>query len=191
MNYAICSLSLFNDQVETLKEIVLVTGCSGFLAQHIILLFLQQGYKVRTILPSAKKKREVLDLLAVADLKKIRYLDFAETDLTRDKNWDIAMSGCDYVVHIALPIKPAMPKDEMINSLILEGAFSVVQAAREAGVKRTVLTSDSGTVGYSSTGITTLITGKTWPESNEKSLTAYSEMIVRYLQKYFRTGMFV
>ncbi len=59
------------------------------------------------------------------------------------------MRGIDYVLHVASPFPPAQPKDE--NELIVparDGALRVLRAARDAGVKRVVMTSSFAAIGY-------------------------------------------
>jgi len=66
-----------------------------------------------------------------------------------DAGWPAAVSGCEYVLHIASPFPSTVPRDE--NELILparEGALRVLRAARDAGVKRVVMTSSFAAVGY-------------------------------------------
>ena len=58
-------------------------------------------------------------------------------------------TGCDYVLHVASPFPPSVPKHE--DELIIparEGALRVLRAARDAGVKRVVLTSSFAAIGY-------------------------------------------
>jgi nucleoside-diphosphate-sugar epimerase len=76
-------------------------------------------------------------------------LTFMAADLEKDAGWREAVSGCEYVLHIASPFPPDIPKDE--SELIVparEGALRVLRAARDAGVRRVVLTSSFAAIGY-------------------------------------------
>ena len=76
-------------------------------------------------------------------------LAFIAADLTADAGWAEAVTACDYVMHVASPLPPSVPKDE--NELIVparEGTLRVLRAARDAGVKRVVLTSSFAAIGY-------------------------------------------
>jgi nucleoside-diphosphate-sugar epimerase len=76
-------------------------------------------------------------------------LSFFVADLQSDAGWSEAVRGCDYVLHVASPILERIPKDE--NELIVparEGTLRVLRAARDAGVKRVVLTSSFAAIGY-------------------------------------------
>jgi dihydroflavonol-4-reductase len=77
------------------------------------------------------------------------HLSFVAADLTSDAGWPAAVAGCEFVLHIASPFPALVPKDE--NELIVparDGALRVLRAARDAGVKRVVLTSSFAAVGY-------------------------------------------
>jgi nucleoside-diphosphate-sugar epimerase len=76
-------------------------------------------------------------------------LSFAAANLDSDAGWPQAVAGCDYVLHVASPIIPGAPKHE--DDLIIparDGALRVLRAARDAGVKRVVLTSSFAAIGY-------------------------------------------
>jgi dihydroflavonol-4-reductase len=158
------------------KKVVLVTGGSGFVGAHCIVQLLQQGYKVRTTLRSMNKKNEVLDMLRLGGVALSENIEFIETDLMKDRNWDKAVENCDYVLHVASPIFLRAPKheDEMIRPAV-EGTLRVLKAARDAGVKRVVMTSNFGAVGYSHTDTTKIITEECWTDPNEKGLSVYNK----------------
>lgn len=158
---------------ETGKQ-VLVTGGSGFVGVHCILQLLEKGYKVKTTLRSMKRKDEVLDMLREGGMNSFENLSFIEADLTKDNNWDEAVKGCDYVLHVASPFFLETPRHE--NEMILpavEGTLRVLKAAKNAGVKRVVLTSSFGAVGYSHKDPSKLITEESWTDPGDKSLSAY------------------
>lgn len=158
------------------KNTVLVTGGSGFLALHCIQQLLQKGYNVRTTIRSLKKKDEIIDALKEGGITSFDNLEFVEADLETDKNWNMAALGCEYVLHIASPIHLKIPKNE--NEMILpavNGTLRVLKAARNANVKRVVMTSNFGAVGYSHTDTTTLITEDSWTNPEEKGLSAYNK----------------
>jgi len=160
----------------TSDKLVLVTGGSGFVGLHCILQLLQQGYQVRTTLRTITKKDKVLEALKNNGVQNLDQLSFIGADLTNDKNWDVAMGGCTYVIHVASPITLELPKheDEMIRPAV-DGTLRILKSARNAGVKRVVMTSNFGAVGYSHKDKTTLITEESWTDPNEKGLSAYNK----------------
>jgi dihydroflavonol-4-reductase len=130
-------------------ELVLVTGGSGFLGAHCIVELLKAGYRVRTTVRSAKRQADVLAMLRAGGVEPGDRLSFATADLMSDAGWPQAVAGCDYVLHVASPFPPGVPKHE--DDLIIparEGALRVLRAARDAGVKRVVLTSSFAAIGY-------------------------------------------
>lgn len=130
-------------------ELVLVTGGSGFIGAHCILQLLQAGYRVRTTVRSLSRRDDVLAMLREGGAEPGEALEFAAADLTSDAGWPEAVAGCRYVLHVASPFPPSLPKDE--NELIIparEGALRVLRAALDAGVSRVVLTSSFAAIGY-------------------------------------------
>ncbi|WP_343673638.1 aldehyde reductase [Chitinophaga sp.] len=156
-------------------EQVLVTGGTGFVASHCILQLLQQGYQVKTTIRTPDKKDKVLEMLRTGGITNFQDIQFVVADLTADSNWSLAVADCKYVLHVASPIFLRVPKDpnEMIRPAV-DGTLRVLKAARDAGVKRVVMTSNFGAVGYSHKDPTTLITEQDYTDPNEKGLSAYN-----------------
>jgi nucleoside-diphosphate-sugar epimerase len=130
-------------------SVVLVTGGSGFIGGHCILQLLAQGDHVRTTVRSLAREPEVRALLKRAGADRDDRLTFAAADLERDAGWPEAVAGCDFVLHVASPFPPTVPKHE--DELIVparDGALRALKAARAAGVKRVVLTSSFAAIGY-------------------------------------------
>lgn len=131
-------------------ELVLVTGGSGFIGAHCILQLLQGGYRVRTTVRNLKREGDVRAMLAEGGVTDTGdRLSFAAADLEKDAGWPEAVAGCAYVLHVASPFPSSLPKHE--DDLIIparEGALRLLRAARDAGVKRVVLTSSFAAVGY-------------------------------------------
>jgi dihydroflavonol-4-reductase len=153
---------------------VLVTGGSGFVGVHCLAQLLHQGYTVKTTLRNMDRKQEVLDMLKVAGIKSNDNISFYRCDLMDDSNWREATQGCTYVLHVASPISLAVPKDEdeTIRPAV-EGTLRVLRIARDAGVKRVVLTSSFAAVGYSHRDANTPITESCWTDPKDKHLSAY------------------
>lgn len=128
---------------------VLVTGGSGFIAGHCILRLLAQGYLVRTTVRSPARENAVREVLADAGMADGETLSFVAADLTGDAGWAEAVSGCDFVLHVASPVHlgPVENEDDVLVPA-REGTLRVLRAARDAGVRRVVLTSAFHAVGW-------------------------------------------
>ncbi|MEQ1781150.1 MAG: aldehyde reductase [Hyphomonadaceae bacterium] len=127
---------------------VLVTGVTGFVAQHIVIQLLAKGYKVRGTMRSLKRAEEVRSVLAKFD-PRASEIEFIEADLSSDKGWAEAVKDCTFVQHIASPFPAVHPKDEMeLIRPARDGALRVLKAAKAAGVKRVVMTSSMASIAY-------------------------------------------
>ncbi len=158
------------------KETVLVTGGTGFVGAHCILQLLQKGYTVKTTVRNLNRKDEVIEMMKNGGITSFDNLTFIAADLTKDDNWNEALKGCQYVLHVASPIFLSLPKDE--NEMIrpaVNGTLRVLRAARDAGVKRVVMTSNFGAVGYSHKDPNTSITENDWTDPDEKGLSSYNK----------------
>jgi nucleoside-diphosphate-sugar epimerase len=153
---------------------VLVTGGSGFIGSHAILQLLAAGHNVRTTLRNLKRESDVRTMLKVGGGSSDGNLSFIAADLGNDAGWPEAVAGCDYVLHIASPFPPGVPKHE--DDLIVparDGALRVLRAARDAGVKRVVLTSSYAAVGYGHKPQKAPFDETDWTYLNRDGLTAY------------------
>ncbi|MBL1226620.1 SDR family oxidoreductase [Enterococcus sp. BWR-S5] len=156
---------------------VLVTGGTGFVGMQIVLQLLKKGYKVKTTVRSLKSKERVIEVLKSHGVSMIENLSFAKADLSKDDGWDAAMEGCDYVLSVASPVFFDIPEDE--NEVIrpaVEGIIRILKAANRSGVKRVVMTSNFGAVGFSKKkGAQVITTEEDWTDENEPGLSVYEK----------------
>jgi len=128
---------------------VLVTGGSGFVGSHVIVQLLSAGHFVRTTVRSPQREQDVRTMVREGGGESAGRLSFFVADLERDDGWDDPVAGCDYVIHVASPMPLAAPKNE--DEVIVparDGVLRVMRLAREAKVKRVVLTSTCGAIYY-------------------------------------------
>jgi dihydroflavonol-4-reductase len=160
-------------------ELVLVTGGTGFIAQHCILALLDNGYRVRTTIRSAAREAEVRANLRAGGAEPGDRLSFVIADLVADQGWAEAAAGCAYVLHGASPT----PSGDQVHEKdwiepAVDGNLRVLRAARDAGVRRVVLTSAFGAICAGHKSMTrpfdetdwSDISGKVWPYQKSKTL---------------------
>lgn len=169
---------------------ILVTGGSGFIAGHTILQLLAAGYQVRTTVRSLSREEDVRatlkrgwaphhepgSVLRDPGSELSDRLSFVAADLMSDAGWPAAVAGCENVLHLASPFPASVPKDE--NELIIparDGALRVLRAARDAGVKRVVLTSSFAAVGYGHPEQEAAFTEKDWTDLNGPDVMPYTK----------------
>src|SRR6266849_2649487 len=155
-------------------ELVLVTGGSGFIGTHCILQLLDAGYRVRTTVRSLTREADVRTMLRAGGAEPGEALSFAAADLMSDAGWPEAVAGCDFVLHVASPFPPSVPKHE--DDLIIparEGALRVLRAARDMGITRVVLTSSFAAIGYGHKPTDRPFSEESWTDLNGGDLSAY------------------
>ncbi|KIA75870.1 NAD dependent dehydratase [Aspergillus ustus] len=147
------------------RPLVLVTGGTGFLAKWVIATLLSQTtpsppppttttppYRIRTTLRSLSRIEEIKSSLREASIPQSTItssLEFLPADLSSNDGWTTALKDVTYVQHIASPFPAHPPKDEY--DLIIpavEGTKRVLRAAKDAGVRRVVLTSSFAAIAY-------------------------------------------
>jgi dihydroflavonol-4-reductase len=157
-----------------MKKKVLLTGISGYIANHCAVELLKNGYAVRGSLRNMSKSEEVIKAIK-NEVDLIDDLEFCKLDLLDDKGWDEAMNGCEYVLHVASPYITTEPKDP--NTLIrpaIEGTQRALKAAKKAGVKRIVITSSVvSMLGDADKSIN--INENTWSNVDARNISSYAK----------------
>jgi nucleoside-diphosphate-sugar epimerase len=154
---------------------VLVTGGSGFIASHCILQLLGAGHRVRATVRNSNREAGVRAMLNESGGAPGDRLSFVTAELESDAGWAEAVSGCEYVLHVASPFPPGVPRHA--GELIVparEGALRVLNAARDAGVKRVVLTSSFAAIGYGHAPRSALFDETNWTDPDAR-VSAYAK----------------
>lgn len=128
---------------------VLVTGGSGFIAGMLIRQLLAAGWRVHTTLRDLSRELVLRQVLGADSGEAREQLRCFAADLTADAGWAQAAAGCSHVAHLASPLPPGVPRDA--NELIAparDGTLRALQAARDAGVQRFVMTSSVAAIAY-------------------------------------------
>jgi dihydroflavonol-4-reductase len=156
-----------------IRGLVVVTGGSGYIAAYCIAELLGDGWRVRATLRDLARVDEVR-----AAISKIASnadtIEFAPADLNSDAGWTNALAGADYVLHIASPVSTNPKNDDAIVRPARDGALRVLKAARDAGVKRVVMTSSMAAIAYGRGARAEPFTESDWTDAtNPKDTTAY------------------
>lgn len=155
------------------NKTVLVTGGTGFVAGWAIYALLEQGYKVRTTIRSKEKETSVLNTLS-GKIENAHGLSFYIADLLFDEGWEEAVTGADYVLHIASPL--SLGENDDLDSFVKparDGALRVLRAATKAGVERVVMTSSLAAATPDISNTNQQIDESLWTDPNDKHLNAY------------------
>jgi nucleoside-diphosphate-sugar epimerase len=157
---------------------VLVTGATGYIARHVVVQLLDEGYAVRGTARSTSSLGGLRSDLTpfVQDASSIDRFTLVATDLTRESGWADAVAGCTYVYHVASPIPSAPPKDP--DDLIVparDGTLRVLRASLDAGVRRVVLTSSLAAVLYGVDRTGKVFTEADWSNPDDPRIGAYEQ----------------
>ena len=132
---------------------VLVTGATGFIAQHCMVQLLEAGYLVRGTARDTGRRADVVAVLFphLSDTARpgLDSLEVVAADLKSDEGWRSAVERCRFVMHVASPLPRGTVKDE--DELIRparDGTLRVLRSAKDAGVERVVLTSSLSAIVY-------------------------------------------
>ena len=131
---------------DTASALVLVTGCSGYVASHIVLHLLESGYRVRgSVRESERGEGAALVARHARSQEQRSCFEEVVCDLLKDEGWEEAMRGVDFVLHVASPVLFAGSVDNELDAVFkpaLAGTRRVMLAAAAAGsVRRVVYTS--------------------------------------------------
>ncbi len=120
----------------------LVTGGAGFIGSHLVAELVRRGARVRVLDNFSTGKRE--NLQTVLDR-----IELIEGDLRSYHTVRQAVQGADFVLHQgALPSVPRSIDDPITtNEVNVGGTLHLLDAARDAGVKRVVYASSSSIYG--------------------------------------------
>ncbi|GAA4048419.1 NAD-dependent epimerase/dehydratase family protein [Agromyces indicus] len=153
-------------------ELVLVTGGTGFVALHCIVRLLADGTRERATVRHPQRADDLRALVRLAGADPAG-LEVATADLLDDAGWPAGVQGATHVLHVASPFPARQPKDE--DELIVparDGALRVLRAARDAGVRRVVLTSSFAAIGYG-THPGRRFTEEDWTDPSSRTITPY------------------
>jgi len=121
---------------------ILVTGGAGFIGSHLVEALLGEGYQVRVLDNLSTGRRENL---AAAEGK----FEWFEADVRDPQAVRRAMEGVDAVFHeaamVSVPLSIERPRE--CHEINLVGTLNILEAAREAGVRRVIMAGTAAAYG--------------------------------------------
>lgn len=155
----------------------LVTGVTGFIAQHVTVQLLSEGWEVRGTLRDPSRSEEVLTALKPSVPDALNRLSFARATLESAAGWAEAMMGVDAVLHVASPIPLTQPKDPMeLIRPARDGALRVLTAAKAANVAKVVMTSSIAAIadGHGPQPSNRVFTESDWSNPDGPNISPYA-----------------
>jgi uncharacterized protein YbjT (DUF2867 family) len=107
--------------------VILVTGATGFVGAEILRRASRRGWRVRGLARQPEKAEE---------LGRLPHVELFRADINDPPELDEAMAEVDAVVHLVGIIVPT--RDQGFEKVHVEGTWSVLAAARRAGIRRFV-----------------------------------------------------
>ncbi|MBN2161259.1 MAG: NAD-dependent epimerase/dehydratase family protein [Spirochaetes bacterium] len=121
---------------------ILITGGAGFIGSHLARQLAADGHDVI-----------IYDNLSSGRLENIRGVPhrFIRGDITNLKKLERAVSGCEYVCHLAalISVVESMERSERYITVNAGGTVNVLEAARRNGVKKIIYASSAAVYGDS------------------------------------------
>jgi len=144
----------------TSRDLVLVTGASGFVGSAVARTALARGFAVRVLVraTSTRKNVESLDAQVVVG------------DMRDEASMREALRGVRYLFHVAADYRLWAPDPHEIERANLQGAEATMRAALAEGVERIVYTSSVATLKVTSEG---RIADETMPLAPEQAIGVY------------------
>ncbi|PHQ44989.1 UDP-glucose 4-epimerase, partial [Halorubrum sp. C3] len=133
---------------------ILVTGGAGFIGGHLAESFLDDGHDV-TVLDNLEPfyaegiKRHTLDVhREVADGRNVEYR-FVEGDVRDPATVQELVTDADVVVHQAAQagVRESVDNPRKVTDINVDGTVNLLEAAKEADMKRVILASSSSVYG--------------------------------------------
>src|SRR5215210_6042327 len=120
----------------------LVTGGSGFIGSHVVDRLLAEDAASVTVFDNRVREENLTEALASGRVRTV------EGDVTDPASIGAATEGAAGVFHMAvLPLGPCSDNPRLCVEVNVDGTLNVLEAARDAGVKKLVYSSASSVYG--------------------------------------------
>ena len=143
----------------------LVTGATGFVGAAVARALIREGWEVRALARKGSDRRNVQHLP----------LTVVEGNLSDRASLDQALEGCDALFHVAADYRLGAFDPRELYQTNVEGTRSILEASRQAGLRRVVYTSSVACVGIPKDGT----------PGNEDTPVGIADMIGHYKRSKF------
>jgi dihydroflavonol-4-reductase len=143
----------------------LVTGATGFVGAAVARALIREGWEVRALARKGSDRRNVQHLP----------LEVVEGDLADRASLERALAGCEALFHVAADYRLGAFDPRQLYQTNVEGTRNILEASRQAGVRRVVYTSSVATVGIPRDGT----------PGNEDTPVGIADMIGHYKRSKF------
>lgn len=132
-----------------MSHTVLVTGAAGFIGGHVCGALLDAGFEVRGVDNFDPFYDRRIKESAVAELDRRDGFSLVEADIRDAGAMARAVEACDLAVHLAARagVRPSIQDPGLYASINVEGTVRMLEACRQAGVRRFVFGSSSSVYG--------------------------------------------
>ena len=121
---------------------VFVTGATGFVGSHVARALADQGADLRLLVRRTSRTDNIADLRA----------EIVDGDLRDPASIKKAVAGAEFVFHVAADYRLWVRDPKEMYRANVEGTRTIIEAAREAGVRRVIYCSSVATMGFKTTG---------------------------------------
>jgi dihydroflavonol-4-reductase len=143
----------------------LVTGATGFVGAAVARALVREGWQVRALARPGSDRRNIQALP----------VEVSEGNLADRPSLERALVGCEALFHVAADYRLGVPDPRELYQTNVEGTRNILEAARQAGVRRVVYTSSVATVGIPADG----------SPGNEDTPVGVGDMIGHYKRSKF------
>jgi dihydroflavonol-4-reductase len=119
-----------------------ITGATGFVGSHVARALAAEGAELRLLVRATSRKDNIADLRA----------ETVVGDLQEPESLKKAMSGCEFVFHVAADYRLWVRDPEQMYRANVEGTRAILRAAQASGVRRVIYTSSVATMGFTREG---------------------------------------
>jgi dihydroflavonol-4-reductase len=119
-----------------------LTGATGFVGSHVARTLAEAGADLRLLVRSTSRTDNIAGLRA----------EVVQGDLCDPASLKSAISGCEFVFHVAADYRLWVRDPEQMYRANVEGTRAIIQASQEKGVRRVIYCSSVATMGFTETG---------------------------------------